>query len=873
MNSSQIRKKYLEFFEKKNHTIVPSSSLIPFDDPSLLFTSAGMVQFKKFWATETPIPYTRATSCQKCLRAGGKDSDLEKIGLSGRHHTFFEMLGNFSFGDYFKEEAINWAWEFVTCEMKIDTQKLWVSYYSEDHETINIWKKILPENRIIPLGKKDNFWGPAGDTGPCGPCTEIYIDSGIDSSCSNPDCKPGCDCNRFLEFWNLVFPQYNQQADGTLLPLKRRGVDTGMGLERIARIMQGAGSNYETDLFIPLIRKLEEISGLKYTEKTMKEFRIIVDHIRATVFLIGDGVYPDNEGRGYVLRRIIRRAFFQGTKIEINQPFLLHLVSPVVSIFHDVYPNLEKTKEEIESVILEEEKKFIDLLASARKIFSTDIEKLKNNIIPGEMLFRWYDTYGIPRDLIAELAEEKGFEPDWQEFEKHLKQQQQQARQKSIFEQRREPIFEISPLNETIFTGYSNTEEQSNIIALYHLPDRKMWEIVLDKSPFYPEKGGQVGDRGIISGKNWSFEVIDSQIDPRGIIYHIGRFISGTFQDVEESEKVVAQVSMEHRLDVCANHTATHIIHYCLRKISDNRAKQAGSYVGPERLRFDFIYPLPVNQDIVSLIESEVNRIILENHPVKVEEMTYQKAIEKGAIALFTEKYGEKVRVISIGDFHSELCGGTHVRRTSEIGILKILSFSSIGENLKRIEAVTRQHAYHWFKQKIEILQQATAQLKTTPENLLFSINKMKKQIQELENKINTLMEKASMDIPSTLKKSKKEISVKNKNVSVVTGRFDGLSFEQLGKIADGAASEITNAIILLTSVVNGRAIVLCKITPDVSKIIQASHVVKHITKILGGSGGGKAEFAQGSGKEIEKIDEVISNAHNIIKEISEQLN
>jgi len=868
VKSNEIRKKFLEFFEKKSHTVVPSSSLIPFEDPTLLFTSAGMVQFKKFWATEVPLPYSRATSCQKCLRAGGKDSDLEKIGLSGRHHTFFEMLGNFSFGDYFKEEAIHWAWEFVTLILKISKEKLWASYYLEDEETLKIWKKLLPENKIIPLGKKDNFWGPAGETGPCGPCTEIYIDSGIDALCTNKDCKPGCDCDRFLEFWNLVFPQYNQQMDGQLLPLKRRGVDTGMGLERITRIMQDKKSNYETDLFVPLIEKLEQIADEKYTEKTIKEFRIIADHSRAIVFLIGDGVYPDNEGRGYVLRRIIRRAYFQGTKIGLNQPFITSLLNPMIAIFDGVYPEIVGRKEEIENIVIEEEKKFSGLLSSAKKIFDADTSKITDRVIPGKLLFKWYDTYGIPRDLISELAEENHFSPDWQEFDHYLQKQQEQARKKSVFEQKKQVVFEINSLSETTFTGYSNHEEHCNTVALYYLPDKKTWEIVLDKSPFYAEKGGQVGDKGIIRGNQWCFEVIDSQIDSRGIIYHVGHFTVGTPQDVKEREKALASVSLKHRMDVSANHTATHLIHYCLRQISNNQAKQAGSYVGPDRLRFDFLYPGQIDQEAIEKLELQVNEIIFENYPVKIEQMSYQQAVSNGAVALFTEKYGKTVRVVRTGDFHSELCGGIHVSRTSEIGIFRIISFSSIGENLKRIEAVTRENAYQWFRKRWEILYQASNLLKTNPENLASSIIKLKKQVQELEEKIETILEKATTDIPSTLKKNSKNIVIKGYDATLMAGRVDGLTTDQLGKIADTVSSEANKLIILLAGILDGRVLVICKVTPDISGMAPASLIVKHIAKMVDGNGGGKSEFAQGSGKDTRKIDEIIKSAHDIVMNI-----
>ncbi len=867
MNSKEIRSRYLDFFEKKNHTVVPSSSLIPFEDPSLLFTSAGMVQFKKFWATETPLPYKRATSCQKCLRAGGKDSDLEKIGWSGRHHSFFEMLGNFSFGDYFKEEAINWALEFVTQHLKINREKLWVSYYCEDAETLKIWKKLLPETRIVPLGKKDNFWGPAGNTGPCGPCTEIYIDAGTDPACNNENCKPGCECNRFLEFWNLVFPQYNQQAGGQLQPLKRKGVDTGMGLERISRIMQNTTSNYETDLFVPLILKLEEISKLKYEKKT-KEFRIICDHFRAAAFLIGDGVYPDNEGRGYVLKRIIRRAYFQGTKLGINTPFLSNLIDPLISIFDGAYPEIEKNTEEIKKIIYEEEKKFTDSLLSARKIFESDITNLSDKIIHGKLLFRWYDTYGIPRDLISDLAEEANLKPDWIDFEQHMKKQQEQAREKSIFEQKRQPLFESEQINETVFTGYQNTENKGKIIALYHLPDKNLWEMVLDVSPFYPEKGGQVGDKGIINGAKWRFDVMDTQIDSRGVIFHIGKFISGLPEDVKIMEQVMAAVSRKHRMDVSANHTATHLLHYCLRKISNNQAKQAGSFVGTDRLRFDFVYPEIFNQKIVDKIESDINTIIFENHPVMVEEMDYQQAIGKGAIALFTEKYEEKVRVVTTGSFHAELCGGIHVKTTSEIGVFKVVSFSSIGENIKRIEAVTRENAYIWFTKHINVLMQISDTLKTPPENIISSVNKLRKQLQDTEKKLESILEKASIDIPSTLKKNKRKIQIKDRTIDVIAGRVDGINIEHLGKIADGLVDNNKNIVVFIAGVVDGKIALTCKVTPDISHLIPASKLIKYVAKILNGSGGGKPEFAQGSGKDITKIDEVISQIYDIIPDI-----
>jgi len=864
VNSKEIREIYLKFFEEKGHKIIPSSSLIPFDDPTLLFTNAGMVQFKKFWATDDPIPYTKTASCQKCLRAGGKDSDLEKIGISGRHHTFFEMLGNFSFGDYFKKETIEWAWEFITKQMKINQEKIWASYYFEDKETLDIWKGFLPAHKIIPLGKEDNFWGPAGETGPCGPCSEIYIDCGKDNSCANPDCKPGCGCNRFLEIWNLVFPQYDQQFNGQLLPLKRKGVDTGMGLERITRVMQDAPSNYETDLFLPLIKKLEEISHINYNQKTMSRFRIIVDHTRAAAFILSDGIYPGNEGRGYVLRRIIRRASFQGNALGLKKPFLTKLIEPLMAIFADVYENLNKNAEEIKMAISEEEKKFFDVISSAKKIFNIDTVKLPDKKIPGNTLFKWYDTYGIPRELITELAEEKNLQPDWEGFDKNLKQQQEKAKQKSIFEQKRKVIFEPKTLNETIFTGYSSLTENCLIKAVYFLPDKNLWEVVLDKTPFYPEKGGQTGDKGDIKADNWNFEVADCQIDPRGIIYHIGRFVSGTASNVKNNQAAIACVSAHHRKDVSANHTSTHLLHYILRKISNGKAKQAGSYVSAEKFRFDFIYPQQINPSLIEKIETSVNKLIFENYPVIVQETNYNDALKKGAIALFTEKYGEKVRVIDIGNFHAELCGGTHVSNTSEIGIFKIISYSSVGENIKRIEAITRQHAYTWFSKKIELINQACLLLKTSPENFIDSIAKIKKQLRETEKKLSLITEKAAMNI-NGLEKNKQNIVIKNKDIDLIAQRMDGLTIEQLGKIADNMSSTMKQTIILLAGILEKRVVMVCKVTNDIIDIVSASSIIKYLSKLLDGSGGGKPHFAQGSGKNTDKLDEIILNITEIL--------
>ncbi|MCM8830406.1 MAG: alanine--tRNA ligase, partial [Candidatus Omnitrophica bacterium] len=527
MKSSEIRSLYLDFFKGKGHSIVPGIGLIPFDDPTLLFTSAGMVQFKKFWATDVPLPYQRATTCQKCLRAGGKDSDIDKIGITGRHHTFFEMLGNFSFGDYFKKESIEWAWEFVVETLKIPERVIWVSYYEKDNETKEIWKRFLPEERIIPLSEKDNFWGPAGDTGPCGPCTELYIDNGIEKRYGR-DCKPGCECGRFLEFWNLVFPQYDKQKDGSLAPLKRRGVDTGMGLERITRIMQKTPSNYETDLFLPIIKEIEKISGYSYTvEEKKPSFRITADHIRAAVFLIDENVLPSNEARGYVLRRIIRRAEIAGADLDIKEPFLHQLSGVVVDIMGDIYPSLKKNVELIKRVIQEEEEKYYYLINSASKNFYIAIEKLKGSEIPGDVAFKLYDTYGIPRDLLDDMSSQRGLNIDWDGFNRYLEEQRERARSSSDIGAKKILLKGNTVLRETVFTGYKSTKDTGILSAVYTDERGKMFYLVVDNTPFYPEKGGQIGDRGFIISDGLEFKVVDTQIDEKGIIYHAGEITKG----------------------------------------------------------------------------------------------------------------------------------------------------------------------------------------------------------------------------------------------------------------------------------------------------------------------------------------------------------
>jgi alanyl-tRNA synthetase len=869
MTSDEIRKSFLQFFENKGHKIVPSSSLIPFDDPSLLFTNAGMVQFKKFWATNILLPYKKAVSCQRCVRAGGKDSDLEKIGYSARHHTFFEMLGNFSFGDYFKKETIEWAWEFVVNVLKIKPEQLWVSYYVEDEETKKIWKHFISEKRIVPLGKSHNFWGPAGNTGPCGPCSELYFDCGEEKSCGKPDCKPGCDCDRFLEFWNLVFPQYDQQIDGTYLDLKRRGVDTGMGLERISRIIQNTPTNYETDLFSPLIKKVEEISGINFSDKTSVVFRIIVDHIRAIVFLLSDGIIPENEGRGYVLRRILRRSAYQGKKLNISKPFLYLIAPSVIEIMSNAYPFLKENQTYLSHIIKEEEERFLILLDSSQKIFIQVEKSFKNNVIPGDILFKWYDTQGIPRDLIEEISLDKGFYPDWQEFEVFMEKQKIKSRNKSKFQERIEPIFISQTLKETIFTGYNESQTNTKVISFYYIPQKKLWQIVIEKTPLFPEKGGQIGDKGEIIGDNWLFKVIDTNINQHGIIFHTGEFFKGDSSDVKKNQDVEVKVSMDFRMSVSSNHTATHILHYCLREMLGKEIKQAGSYVGYDKLRFDFFYPGKIEQILINKIEDMVNSIILQNKDVIIEETDFRDAVSKGVIAHFLEKYGERVRIIDIGGFHKELCGGIHLKNTSQIEFFKILAFSSIGENVKRIEAATRKEAYNWIKEQIKILENLSHQFEVSSDQLVDYVEKLKKQIKEKDIQLQTFINKFISYQAEKILSDTKILELENKKVYIVSNRIDNFQIDILGRIADELSKKLENSISIFAGVFKSKVVAICKVNNSLSKLIPADKLLKKLLNYVDGSGGGNSLFAQGTGINIENIDEIFHHIDEIIKEIS----
>jgi len=874
VDSSEIRNLYLDFFKKKGHSVVQGSGLVPFDDPTLLFTSAGMVQFKKFWATDAPLSYARAVTCQKCLRAGGKDSDIDKTGITGRHHTFFEMLGNFSFGDYFKKEAIEWAWEFVIEHLKIPVGHIWVSYYEKDDETKKIWEKFLPAERIVPLSEKDNFWGPAGDTGVCGPCTELYIDLGKEAGCSN-DCALGCECGRFLEFWNLVFPQYDKQTNGVLAPLKRRGVDTGMGLERIARIMQNTPSNYETDLFSPILKKIENISGRSYEEEKIKpSFRITADHIRAAVFLIDENILPSNEGRGYVLRRIIRRADITGADLDIKEPFLYHLSEIVVNIMGDVYPSLKQNAEIIKRVICEEEEKYYHLINSASKNFYIAIENLQGSKIPGDIAFKLYDTYGIPKDLLEDMSSQRGLAVDWDVFEKALEEQREKARVSSDIGARKELVAGIPPQTETMFTGYETIEDIARGIAVYKDEKKDILYLVLDKTPFYPERGGQVGDRGFITqvrpDYTAKFRVVDTQIDEKGIIYHAGLIEEGIEEDFIGSDIKMA-VGAGFRKRVSINHTATHLLHYALREVLGKEVRQAGSSVGDTKLRFDFVCFKQVSDEDIQKVEWLIQEKILEDSQVKVAEMTLDEAMENGAIALFHEKYGDKVRVISIGDvykgaYHKEVCGGTHIERTGQIVLFKITEFSSIGQNLKRIEAVTYGEAIQRLKMYEKIANDISVKLETEEVKILSVITKLMEDGENKDRTIKRYEEIFASDFSSKLTDKKQKFAIEGKPAYFVSGFLDFGNGDFISNVADMIMKKIKEGVIFLGAPSDKGLFFVVKTGPKCSLKFSAKELVKEVAVIIEGQGGGNAGFARGSGKLPGNFNQAIQRIQSILK-------
>jgi alanyl-tRNA synthetase len=872
MESKKIRQLFLDFFREKDHEIFPSSPLLPKDDPTLLFTNAGMVQFKAVFLGDETIPYKRAVTVQKCLRAGGKHNDLENVGRTARHHTFFEMLGNFSFGDYFKKEAAVWAWEFLTEWVKLPADKLQITVYEKDDAAVEIWEKDvgIPAERIFRLGEKDNFW-QMGDTGPCGPCSEILIDQGPELGCGKPDCRPGCDCDRYLEIWNLVFMQYDRDSSGELSPLPRPSIDTGMGIERLAAVIQGKVNNFDSDLFIPIIKHVEDISGRKYgTESSTNiSMRVIADHIRSAAFVLSEGLIPSNEGRGYVLRRIIRRAARHGFMLGIEEPFLFKVLDSVYDIMSGPYPELLEDTKMGSKVLKFEEERFAHTLSTGMGILDKLMDEIKSSgkdTIPGSELFKLYDTYGFPLDLVQDIAEDNRLKIDHQGFNEEMELQKTRARaswigaEEEIAEVYRK-IKEMFP--PTAFLGYETMQTDSVVNALIkynslveEVSEGEEVEIVLNQSPFYGESGGQVGDTGIVKSDNLMIEVQDTK-KINDILIHIGIIKNGI---IRRGMAVQASVEEDRRRSIMRNHTATHLLHGALKAVLGDHIKQAGSLVAPDRLRFDFTHFFAMDEREVNEVENIVNEKIIDNMPVDIKETSLDDAISKGVVALFGEKYGEEVRVVRAGDFSAELCGGTHCRATGNIGTFKIISEGSVAAGVRRIDALTGFSTLEYNKTREDELRKTAALLKVSDLKVSERVEKLIGDLKQHEKELDRIKQKEMSRGADTILDEIVEIN----SIKVLAHRIDGMDIKSLRNLVDSLKDKIGSGVIVLGSALDGQAYYVSAITKDLVLRLNAGEILKAVT---GGKGGGRPDMAQGGTRDAGGIDKAISSVTGIIQD------
>jgi len=874
MTSDEIRRAFLNYFEEREHRIVRSSSLVPKNDPTLLFTNAGMVQFKGVFLAEETRDYKRATTSQKCVRAGGKHNDLEIVGKTARHHTFFEMLGNFSFGDYFKKEAIEMGWDLLIRQWGLPAEKMWITIYLDDDEAFHLWRRVgVSGDRIVRLGEKDNFWA-MGETGPCGPCSEIVIDQGKEVGCGGPDCRVGCDCDRFLELWNLVFMQFNRDSEGKLQLLAKPSIDTGMGLERISAILQGVKSNYETDLFKPLFKEIEMISHISYGQdpRTDTSIRVIADHSRAVTFLISDGVLPSNEGRGYVLRRIMRRAMRHGKILGIDGPFLYRTSSKVVDLMKEAYPELRETETFVSKVIQNEEERFSETLDSGLKILREELEQLQKEgkaILSGEVAFRLYDTYGFPLDLTTEILQERGMSFDEAGFKAQMEEQKQKSKQawQGIGEGKTKEVYRRLA-NEGIkatFLGYEEIQSESKILKLIKGDEIVPFaiegdeiEMVTEKTPFYGEAGGQVGDRGVIFHEEFSLEVENTIKPMEELILHQAKVKRGR---VKEGMTAVLQVEGERRRAIALNHTATHLMQAVLREVLGDHVHQAGSLVSPERLRFDFTHFASMEKEELERVEALVNQKIRENLKVETKIMDVAEALQTGAMALFGEKYGEKVRVVMVSDFSIELCGGTHTSRTGDIGLFKMVSESGVAAGVRRIEALTGEGAYRFIKEEERELWEIASSLKSTPGELSSKIERFLERQRELERELSSFQDKLSHQELSNLLPFVREI----KGVKVLSAKVDGKDIKRMREFVDQLKGKIGSGIILLGGQSPNKVSLVMGVTSDLTRRFNANELIKKIALHIGGTGGGRPDFAQAGGTDSKKLDEALKAIDDLI--------
>ncbi|MDN9165164.1 alanine--tRNA ligase [Clostridioides difficile] len=872
MGLNEIRSKFLEFFESKGHYVANSYSLVPNNDKSLLLINSGMAPLKNYFSGVEVPPSVRMCTSQKCIRTG----DIENVGITARHATFFEMMGNFSFGDYFKRESIKWGWEFVTEWLNIPEDKIWVTVYEEDDDSYDIWAKEMnfPEERMVRLGKDDNFWEIG--TGPCGPCSEIYFDRGEEYGCDNPDCKPGCDCDRYLEFWNHVFTQFDRDEEGNYSLLENKNIDTGMGLERMGCIMQGVDTIFEVDTIKSILEAVEKLTGVKYGENPKNDIsiRIITDHIRAVTFLVSDGVLPSNEGRGYVLRRLLRRAARHGKLLGVKELFLQKLIDEVIKVNDKAYPVLVEKESYIKKVVGIEEEKFNETIDQGTEILNSYIEVLKNEgktVLSGQEAFKLYDTYGFPIDLTKEILEEEHLSVDEEAFNEEMEKQKERARNArgnmDGESWKEDPLSKLESTVDSTFNGYSEIYGEGTIEAI--VKDDELVQsaeegdkvsIVLDNTTFYPEGGGQVGDCGLITNENLVLEVLNTKKGANNSIKHIGIIKLGR---ISNGDKVKTLVDRETRMSAARNHSATHLLHKALREVLGEHVNQAGSLVTPERLRFDITHFEAISNEELKVIEEKVNNVILSSLDIKCDIMNIKEAKEKGATALFGEKYGDEVRVVSMGDYSTELCGGTHLTNTSQVGMFKILSEGGVAAGVRRIEAITGKAVYEYLKERDGIISEVCVNLKSKEDNLIQRISSLLEENKNLSKELHDMKAKMSLQSVDSIFDSKVEVN----GVNLITNKFEGMDMDTLRETADNLRDKLGSGVVVLANVVDDKVNFVVTATKDVlDKGIHSGNIVREVAKIAGGKGGGRPNMAQAGASDVSKVDQALSYASEVIK-------
>ena len=872
MGLNEIRSKFLNFFESKGHYAAKSASLVPHNDKSLLLINSGMAPLKNYFAGVEVPPSKRMTTCQKYIRTG----NLENVGKTARHGTFFEMLGNFSFGDYFKRESIRWGWEFVTEHLNIPEDRLWVTVYEEDDDAFNIWSKEMnfPTERIVRLGKDDNFWEIG--TGPCGPCSEIYFDRGESFGCDNPNCKPGCDCDRYLEFWNHVFTQFDRDEEGNYGQLEHKNIDTGMGLERMACIMQDVDNIFEVDTIRHIISSIEKVANVEYGKnaKTDVSIRIITDHIRAVSFLVADGVLPSNEGRGYVLRRLLRRAARHGKLLGIKENFLYKLVDEVIKVSGEAYPELVEKESYIKKVIRIEEEKFNETIDQGSEILASYIEDLKKNnlkTLSGENAFKLYDTYGFPIDLTKEILEEVGLDLDEEAFNDEMNKQRERARSaRGNMEGeswKEDPLSKLDESAASSFEGYNDLSLVGKVNAIVindeiveSAKEGDKIAIVLNQTTFYPEGGGQAGDCGILSNDSVTIEITDTRKGANNTIKHIGFVKSG---EVKVNDELITLVNKDVRMASARNHTATHLLHKVLKEVLGEHVNQAGSLVNAERLRFDVTHFEAISKDELRLIEEKVNDAILASLEINCENMGINEAKEKGATALFGEKYGMEVRVVSMGDFSIELCGGTHLKNTSQVGMFKILSEGGVAAGVRRIEAITGKAVYEYLKERDTVIADVCTTLKAKEDNLTQRATQLVEENKSLAKDLHEIKAKMSLQSADSILDSKIEIN----GVNLVTAKFEDMDMNTLRETADTLRDKLGSGVVVMANIADNKVNFIVTATKDVlEKGIHSGNIVREVAQIAGGKGGGRPNMAQAGANDVTKVEEALNYAGEVIK-------